>query len=157
LRAIVAINLLQLDKTHKHMKKLIFLLLCTATLGLVSCKKDTIVQETPNRTYNFTIQPSEWVRSSDGFTYTADIPTNAIKPITVDDDGVLVYITHPVVSTSYIQVPYTFDTQSYSYELYDGGFAIDIQSSDFQSAAATKPTTSILVKLVVIESLYAGN
>jgi|GEM_PF-350820 len=152
----MAIDLLyEMQNTH-NMKKLILLLLCTATLGLVSCKKDNIVQENPNRTYNFTIQPSEWVRSSDGFTYTADIRTNAIKPITVDDDGVLVYITHPVVSTSYIQVPYTFNTQSYSYELYDGGFAIDIQSSDYQSAAATKPTAPILVKLVVIESLYAN-
>lgn len=138
------------------MKKLILLLLCTAALGLASCKKDTIIQENPNRTYNFTIRPDQWERSTDGFTFTANIPTDVIKPITVDDDGVLLYITHPAVSTSYIQVPYTFDTQSYSYELYDGGFAIDIQSSDFQAAVPTKPTANILVKLVVIESLYSN-
>ncbi|WP_316818717.1 hypothetical protein [Pedobacter nyackensis] len=136
------------------MKKLILLLLCTATLGLVSCKKETLIQENPNRTYNFTIQPNQWVLSNDGFTYTADIPTSVIKPITVDDDGVLVYITHPVSTSSYVQVPYTFDQLAYSYELYDGGFAIDIQSSDFQEAAPEKPTIPILVKLVVIESLY---
>lgn len=138
------------------MKKLILLLLCTATLGLVSCKKDTIIQETPNRTYNFTIQPNQWVLSQDGLTFTADIPTNAIRPITVDDDGVLVYITHPLSTSSYVQVPYTFDALAYSYELYDGGFAIDIQSSDLQNRAPEKPTIPILVKLVVIESLYAN-
>lgn len=138
------------------MKKLILLLLCTATLGLVSCKKDTIIQENPNRTYNFTIQPNQWKLSQDGFTYTAEILTSAIKPITVDDDGVLLYITHPLNSSSYIQVPYTFDAQSYSYELFDGGFTVDIQSTDLQDTRPYKPTAPILVKLVVIESLYAN-
>lgn len=139
------------------MKKLIFLFLFTATLGLVSCKKDNIVAENPNRTYNFTIQPNEWTLSADGLTYTAEIPTNVIQPITVDDDGVLLYITHPLNSTSYVQVPYTFDQLAYSYELFDGGFAIDIQSTDLQDTAPVKPTVSILVKLVVVESLYGGN
>lgn len=138
------------------MRKLILLLLCTATLGLASCKKDTIIQDTPNRTYNFTIQPNQWVLSQDKLTYTAELRTNAIKPITVDDDGVLLYVTHPLNSTSYVQVPYTFDQLAYSYELFDGGFAIDIQSSDLQNKAPVKPTVPILVKLVVIQSLYAN-
>ncbi|MNJ87529.1 hypothetical protein D3C87_50500 [compost metagenome] len=143
-------------QTHKHMKKLILLLLCTATLGLASCKKDTIIQENPNRTYNFTIQPNQWIRT-DATTFTAEIRTGAIQPITVDDDGVLLYVTHPVNSSSYVQVPYTFDQLAYSYELFDGGFAIDIQSSDLQNTTPVPPTVPILVKLVVIESLYAGN
>lgn len=138
------------------MRKLILLLLCTATLGLASCKKDTIIQENPNRTYNFTIQPNQWVLSQDGLTFTAELRTNAIKPITVDDDGVLLYVTHPLNSTSYVQVPYTFDQLAYSYELFDGGFAIDIQSTDLQDRAPERPTVPILVKLVVIESLYAN-
>lgn len=139
------------------MRKLILLLLCTATLGLASCKKDTIIQENPNRTYNFTIQPNQWALSQDGLTFTAELRTNAIKPITVDDDGVLLYVTHPLNSTSYVQVPYTFDQLAYSYELFDGGFAIDIQSTDLQNTTPVPPTVPILVKLVVIESLYAGN
>jgi len=144
-------------KTHKYMKKFIILLLCTATLGLVSCKKDTIIQDTPNRTYNFTIQPNQWVLSQDGLTFTAEISTNAIQPITVDDDGVLIYVTHPLNSSSYVQVPYTFDQLAYSYELFDRGFAIDIQSTDLQNKAPVKPTVPIVVKLVVIQSLYGGN
>ncbi len=139
------------------MRKLILLLLCTATLGLASCKKETLVADNPNRTYNFTIQPNQWVLSQDGLTFTAEVSTNAIQPITVDDDGVLLYVTHPINPTSYVQVPYTFDQLAYSYELFDGGFAIDIQSTDLQDRGPVKPTTNILVKLVVIESLYGGN
>lgn len=141
----------------QHMKKLILLLLCTATLGLVSCKKETIIAENPNRTYNFTIQPNDWVSSQGGKTFTATINTPFIQPITVDDDGVLLYVTHPANPTSYVQVPYTFDQLAYSYELFDGGFSIDIQNTDLQDTRPIKPAGAILVKLVVVESLYGGN
>lgn len=137
------------------MKKFILLLICTATLGLVSCKKDTIVQETPNRTYNYTIQPDQWVLSTDGLNLTYEKSLSAIDQITVDDEGVLVYISHPLTSASNIQLPYTYNTDAYSYELYNGGIAIDIQSSDFQDRAPIRPTKPIVVKVVVIPSLYA--
>lgn len=142
-------------QTHKQMKKLILLLLCTATLGLASCKKDTIVQETPNRTYNFTIQPNQWVLSQDGETYTYEWRKSVIDAVTVDDEGVLVYLSHPINSSSYIQLPYTFDANAYSYELFEGGIAIDIQTSDYQVVAPQRPTQPIVAKVVVIPSLYA--
>ena len=139
------------------MKKLILLLLCTATLGLVSCKKDNIIQETPNRTYNFTIQPNQWVLSTDGYNYTYEWRNALIDEITVDDEGVLVYISHPVNPSSYIQLPYTYNVDAYSYELFVGGIALDIQSSDFQATQPVKPSQPVLVKVVVIPSEYAGN
>lgn len=139
------------------MKKLILLLLCTATLGLASCKKDTIIQDTPNRTYNFTIQPNQWVLSADGYNYTYEWRNSIIDEITVDDEGVLVYASHPVNSSSYIQLPYTYDANAYSYELFVGGIAIDIQTSDNQDTNPVKPTKPVLVKVVVIPSKYAGN
>jgi len=142
-------------QTHKQMKKLILLLLCTATLGLASCKKDTIVQETPNRTYNFTIQPNQWVLSQDGETYTYEWRKSVIDAVTVDDEGVLVYLSHPINSSSYIQLPYTFDANAYSYELFEGGIAIDIQTSDYQVVAPQRPTQPVVAKVVVIPSLYA--
>ena len=142
-------------QTHKQMKKLILLLLCTATLGLASCKKDTIVQETPNRTYNFTIQPNQWVLSQDGETLTYEWRKSVIDAVTVDDEGVLVYLSHPINSSSYIQLPYTFDANAYSYELFEGGIAIDIQTSDYQVVAPQRPTQPIVAKVVVIPSLYA--
>ncbi len=136
------------------MKKFILLFLCTATLGLVSCKKDTIIQETPNRTYNFTIQPNQWVLSADRLTYTYEWKHNAIDEITVDDEGVLVYISHPLTSNSYIQLPYVYNVDAYSYELFVGGIAIDIQSSDNQDDEPLRPTKPVLAKVVVIPSLY---
>lgn len=139
------------------MKKLIFLLLCTATLGLVSCKKDTIVQQLPGKTYNFTIQPDQWVLSADKLNYTYEWKNSAIKDFTVDDDGVLVYLSHPINSSSYIQLPFVYDVDAYSYELFVGGIALDIQSSDYQATQPVKPTRPVLVKVVIIPSEYAGN
>lgn len=136
------------------MKKLLFLLLFTTTLGLVSCKKDTIIQDTPNRTYNFTIQPNQWVLSSDGLTYTYQWRRSDIDDITVDDEGVLVYVSHPLKSSSYIQLPYVFDVDAYSYELFVGGINIDIQSSDLQAPAPRRPNVPVLAKVVVIASKY---
>lgn len=136
------------------MKKLLFLILCTTTLGLVSCKKDTIISETPNRTFVYTIKPADWELNSNGLNYTATLDVGEIDNITLDDEGVLVYLTHPVSSSSYIQVPFTYDVNAYSYELYDGGIKIDIQSSDGQETGPVKPTTTMTAKIVVIPSNY---
>jgi hypothetical protein len=140
---------------HTQMKKLLLLLLCTTTLGLVSCKKDTILQETPNRTYNFQIQPNEWKLSSDGLSYTYEWNRpDAIDQTTVDDEGVLVYLNHPLNTKSDIQLPYVFDVDAYSYELYAGGIAIDIQSSDLQAPAPRRPNVVVFAKVVVIASRF---
>jgi len=137
------------------MKKLLFLILCTTTLGLVSCKKDTIINETtPNRTFVYTIKPADWELSSDGYNYTATLNVDEIDNITLDDEGVLVYLTHPVSPSSYIQVPFTYDVNAYSYELYNGGIKIDIQSSDDQKDAPVKPTKTMTAKIVVIPSNF---
>jgi hypothetical protein len=136
------------------MKKLLFLILCTTTLGLVSCKKDTIVNETPNRTFVYTIKPADWELSSDGFNYTATLDIREIDNITLDDEGVLVYLSHPINSSSYIQVPFTYDVNAYSYELYNGGIKIDIQSSDDQETRPVKPTKTLTAKIVVIPSNF---
>jgi hypothetical protein len=136
------------------MKKLLFLILCTTTLGLVSCKKDTIINETPNRTFIYTIQPNDWKFSSDKFNYTATLNVNEIDDITMDDEAVLVYLTHPINSSSYVQVPFTYDVNAYSYELYKGGISIDIQSSDSQATTPVKPTKPITAKIIIIPSNF---
>lgn len=136
------------------MKQSFLLLLCIATLGLASCKKDTIIQETPNRTFNYTIQPNQWVLSNDRLTYTAELEIPEFDQIALEDEGVLVYINHPVNATSYVQLPYTFDTDAYSYEHFDGGIAIDIQSSDRQAQAPIRPNVAVKAKIVLIPSNY---
>jgi len=136
------------------MKQSFLLILCIATLGLASCKKDNIYYETSNRTFNYTVQPAEWVLSADGFNYTVELDIPEVDQITLDDEGVLVYMNHPINPASYIQLPYTFDVQAYSYEIYNGGIAIDAQSSDAQATAPVRPTAPVKVKVVVIPSTY---
>jgi len=135
------------------MKKLLLLLLCTTTLGLVSCKKDTIIYEPTSRTHYFSIQPNDWVLSGDGYTLTYNwANSNVINDVTLENDAVIVYVSHPLDSESDIAIPSTFDGRAYSYELYNGGMRVDIQSSDLQADAPVKPTGVVRVKVVVIQS-----
>ena len=133
------------------MKKLTILLLCIASLGLASCKKDTIVQSANNLTIVRTIEPNQWQLSSDGFTYTAVLNDDRIDARTFEDDGILVYVSRGDDNT-YEQIPFVFDVQSYSYSVTQGAIYIDIQSPDFQASAPKKPTTRTRVKIVLIES-----
>jgi hypothetical protein len=134
------------------MKKLLLLLLCTTTLGLVSCKKDNIIQETPNRTIILDIQPNQWVRDADGGTITASLGIDEIDKPNVDIEGILVYIDHPVDVNSYIQLPYTFAGSVFSYEHFIGGIRIDIQRSEYATVNPQMPTEKIRVKVVLIPS-----
>jgi len=134
------------------MKKLALLLLCVATLGLASCKKDTIVnQTTPNITIVKNITPSQWLPSSDGLTLSAEIRDNLIDKFHVDNEGTLVYISYNN-GQSYIQLPFVYNIDAYSYEVYDGGLSIDIQSSDFQDRAPVRPSSNVRIKIVLIAS-----
>ncbi len=140
------------------MKRILLLLLCTTTLGLVSCKKDNIIQDTPNRTIILTIHPNDWVKSTNGDTYTATLQIPEIDRINVDVEGILVYLDHPVNVNSYIQLPYVFGGNSYSYEqFYDNskssGIAIDIQRSEYSTQNPKKPDIDIRVKVVLIPSM----
>ncbi|MHA4896737.1 hypothetical protein ACXZ1K_18455 [Pedobacter sp. PWIIR3] len=134
------------------MKKLLFLLLCTTTLGLVSCKKDTIIRETSNRTIILNIQPNQWVRVDNGRGYTVDLNIPEIDQLNVDIEGILVYLDHPVNVNSYIQLPYVYSGSAYSYEQFKGGIAIDIQRSEFSTQNPSAPTVPIRVKVVLIPS-----
>lgn len=136
------------------MKKLLFLILCTTTLGLVSCKKDTIINETPNRTFIYTIQPNSWSLSTDGFTYSTILDIREIDNITLDDEGVLVSITNPNDPSKQRPLPFVFDIDSYSYEISNGKIKIDVQSSDAQATEPIKPSKVITAKVIIIPSEF---
>lgn len=142
---------LTLQNTH-NMKKITLLLLCIATLGLASCKKDTIVQNSNNNlTIIKYIEPSQWQLSSDGYTYYAVINDNRIDTRTFEDDGILVYTSRGDNNT-YEQLPFVYNVDAYSYSVSKGQIEIDIQSSDNQDTQPIKPTTRTRVKIVLIES-----
>lgn len=134
------------------MKLRILLLLCTITLGLSSCKKDTIVQDTPNRTIILTVQPNQWVAYANGKGFSADLDIPEVDQINVSTEGILVYVDHPENADSYIQLPYVYAGDSYSYQQVVGGITIDIQASEFSTIAPVKPTVPIRVKVVLIPS-----
>lgn len=133
------------------MKKLTLLFICIASLGLASCKKDTIVQSTPNITIVRDIAPSQWVLSSNGQTYSADLNISSIDQYHIDNEGTLVYISYNS-GASYIQLPFVYNVDAYSFEVYPGGLSIDIQSSDLQDRAPIKPTGNVRIKVVLVSS-----
>jgi hypothetical protein len=134
------------------MKIKLLLLLCIATVGLASCKKDTLVQETPNRTIIFEIPTSEWFVGNNGRTITAELEIPEIDQYNVDVEGILVYIDHPVNFDNYIALPYTYEGETFSYEHFNGGITIDIQRSEFATQLPAIPSRPIRVKVILIPS-----
>ncbi|MCX3266025.1 hypothetical protein [Pedobacter agri] len=132
------------------MKKLTILMLCIVTLGLASCKKETVYLELKAKTYNRYIEPNQWVQNSNG-TYSFTWNKAEFDDITLGDEGVLVYFTHPTNDNSDIQLPYTFNYTTYSYELFNGGVTFDAQDSR-NLTNSIRPNYRILVKVVVIPS-----
>ncbi len=119
---------------------------------MVSCKKDTYVNNTANNlTIIKYIDPNAWALSNDGFSYSATVFDNRIDQRTYDDDGILVYVSRGN-GNFYEQIPFVYDTQAYSYTVTPGSLSIDVQSSDYQDAAPTKPTSVMRVKIVLLES-----
>jgi hypothetical protein len=132
------------------MKKFTILMLCIATLGLASCKKDTIVQ--PGNailTVVKDISTNAWVLSNDGKTFSADISVPEIDQYHIDNEGTLVYISYNS-GASYIALPFVYNVDAYSYEVYKGGVSIDVQSSDYQATTPIKPTSTVRVKIVLV-------
>lgn len=132
------------------MRKLILLLLCTATLGLASCKKDTIIQETPNKSIIYDIAPDQWTTTDGGKTYTnifTKIPE--IDQYGLENEGTLVYISYNS-EASYIQLPFVFNLDSYSYEVAKSKLTMTIQSSSNTAPLPTKPKTNVRVKVVIV-------
>lgn len=132
------------------MKKLTLLFICIASLGLASCKKDTIInQTTPNRTVVVNVAPSAWLLSPDQFTYYTTISIPEINQFSLDNEAVLVYISYDN-GTTYLQLPFVYNVEAYSTVISKGQVEIDIESSDFQNATPKKPTGNVRVKIVLI-------
>ncbi|WP_379093665.1 hypothetical protein [Pedobacter sp. UC225_65] len=134
------------------MKKLTLLLICIASLGLASCKKDTIInQTTPNITVIRDIASNAWTLSSNGLTYYSVLSVPAINQYSLDNDGILVYISYDN-GVSYLPAPFVYDIDAYSTVITKGQVEIDIQSSDNQATQPRKPTGTTRVKIVIVAS-----
>jgi len=135
------------------MKKLTILMLCIATLGLASCKKDTIVQNTPNVTIYKTIQPNQWTENSNdpllGRYYYADITDNRIGYY--KDDGIILSFAR-FNDNGYDALPFTYGTDSYSYTSFSGRIRVYLQYNNNKNILPVKPTASIDAKIVLVAS-----
>ena len=116
-------------------------MLCIATLGLASCKKDTIInQTTPNRTIIFDKPSNSWVQTTNGFY--VDLDANEIDFINVQDEGVLVYIsTDGVNATGYYQIPNA--AANYDYDIYEKKIRVYYYNN-------VRPTTTTRIKIVLV-------
>jgi len=135
------------------MKKLTFLLLCITTLGLVSCKKDTIIQNIPNQTIIATINPTDWRQDTDGSTlYSILDISDVLDEATFEDDGILVYISRGDNDT-YEQIPNVYGLVSYSYlvDKFAKTIEIDAQRSDRTGYPPT-PASRTRIKIVLVRS-----
>jgi len=129
------------------MKKLTILFICIATLGLASCKKDTIInQTTPNRTIIFDRGSSSWIPNTGGGFY-LDLVADEIDDISVQDEGILVYVaTDGTNSSGYFQIPNS--VSQYDYEVYNGRIRIY-----FDGNVRPSNTTRIKIVLVAAENV----
>ncbi|KQC02470.1 hypothetical protein [Pedobacter sp. Hv1] len=132
------------------MKKLALLLICIASLGLASCKKDTIInQTTPNRTIVLNVPTTAWTLSTNGRTYYTVQNVPEIDQFSLNNEAVLVYISYDN-GTTYLQMPFVYEVDAYSTVISLGKVEIDIQSSDLQNRTPIKPTGNVKVKVVLI-------
>lgn len=132
------------------MKKITVLLLCIVTLGMASCKKETLVGP-QNILIVRDISPNQWSLINNGETFTTSLSIGEIDQYHVDNEGTLVYISYNN-GASYTQMPFVYNVDAYSYEVYNGGISIDIESSDFQDRTPVRPTSNVKVKIVLVST-----
>jgi hypothetical protein len=133
---------LLLAKHTNNMKNFTLTLLCIATLGLASCKKDTIInQTTPNRTIIFDRISSSWIPNP-GAGFYVDLLANEFDLVNLKDEGVLVYIaTDGTNATGYFQIPNS--VSKYDYEIYQGKIRIYYDGT-------IRPSSTTRIKVVLI-------
>jgi len=130
------------------MKRTLLLLLCTITIGLSACKKETIITEPVNRTILFDIFPQDWTPSTDGLSYyrdiqvpenTADFNQSGQIVVAMSFEDVNIYEGLPQV---YKGLTYRFTTEP--------GF-VRIILNDPYDAPVSRPTFESTAKVTLID------
>lgn len=125
-------------------------MLCIATLGLASCKKETLVGP-QNIVIVRDISPNQWALINNGETYSMNLSVGEIDQYHIDNEGTLVYISYNN-GASYTQLPFVYNVDAYSYLVYNGGLSIDIESPDRQSRGPNRPTSNVRVKIILVST-----
>lgn len=139
------------------MKKILSIaLVALFVVALASCKKTYVTNVVPNQTYvSNPIQPSDWVLTTDGSAYTYDIQIPS-KDFYNDLDATIAELTFDTTKDkTYEPMPYVYNGVSFSYTHYvssTDGFPHIVVYSQLAGGAASKPTETVTVKLVLIPS-----
>ncbi|MBC8987810.1 hypothetical protein H9X96_18765 [Pedobacter sp. N36a] len=134
------------------MKKILLLLLCTATLGLASCKKEVIIDPgLPNETIEMTILPGDWTYINDGETLTTTVPFPELDVPTFTNDAVHVYIYPDNAVDEYRPVPFTYNYEAYSCIVRRGSISVDLEST-VPGVRPKIPTTKKGLRVVIVTS-----
>jgi len=133
------------------MKKYILILLSVVAVGLSSCKKDTIITESANRSIVVDIAPTSWAPSSDGLYYSTriDVPENNANFNQIGHVAASIAFDNPDV---YEALPQTFEGVSYTYTSSPGQVILYINSVN-NNVRPARPTGITTVKIVLIDAV----
>ncbi|WP_316750822.1 hypothetical protein [Pedobacter gandavensis] len=135
------------------MRKILLLLLCTATLGLSSCKKEVIVDPgLPNETIEIKIKPNEWIPNSNRTTLTAIINMPELNQETFLNDGLIVSLYTDNAIPEYSAMPFVFGGETYSYTVKRGAIIIDIQTTGNSAILPTPPDRDMALRVTFVTS-----
>lgn len=132
------------------MKKLILLLLCTATLGLVSCKKDNYVPQIYPRTILYDIPTSAWKTTDDGYTYSTTINVPENDENFNQSGGVIASLSFDPQRKVYDALPNVVQGISYNFTSEPGYVVILIE--DALGGKINPPVGTIRAKIVLVDS-----
>jgi hypothetical protein len=133
------------------MRKLILLLLCTATLGLASCKKDNIIQQNIiPRTILTDLAPSSWKTTNGGKSYftTVNVPENDAN--FNQSGGVIVSLSFDSQRKVFDALPNVVDGFSYNFTSEPGYVVIYVE--DVNRQVINPPNGPIRAKIVLVDS-----
>lgn len=133
------------------MNKLPLLALLSTLVFASSCKKEyytTEVNEIPNQTIVYTVQPSGWSFNQADGTFITHINMPEIDNVVFDNDGVVVAAMFG--DTDYEVLPQVYNGYSYTFYYRPGRLTISIQGSD--GSQGVRPTNGIKFKIVLIPS-----
>lgn len=132
------------------MRKLILLLLCTATLGLASCKKDTIVQENViPRTILYDIPANAWITSDGGRSYSTEVNVPENDNAFNNSGGVIVSMAFDANRKVFDALPNVFNGASYQFSSEPNYVVIYVDGVNGQVIPAPGASR---VKIVLVDS-----
>nr|WP_121271124.1 hypothetical protein [Pedobacter schmidteae] len=133
------------------MKKVILLLICTVTLGLVSCKKETITPQIFPRTILYDIPANAWKTTNGGLTYRTTINVGENDENFNQSGGVIVSLAFDAQKRVFDALPNVVDGLSYNYTSEPG--YVDVYIEDVNGRVINNPPGGpIRIKIVLVDS-----